>query len=282
MVFFSAGARIAKRNSEQRKRAPLTRPYTRGRGFIALLLWTLLIAMTGAPALAQTPPTDNTAGLVIVDGQEQATTYCVALKEEATGWDLLVGAGVAINSEPTAMGVSVCSINGTGCTSPREACFCQCQGSPCIYWSFWQQDEAGKWLYLNQGASSAQVQPGIVQAWVWGDGTTGKAPEPPAFSYADICRVAPAADLSQTSALTATLAHMTEITESAVVTDTEVAGTAVTEAAPPPDSAETPAPLATADAPSTTGSPLWVSLLVLAPLPIILLLILLRRREKQD
>ena len=131
---------------------------------IALLLLAAFL-WTPAPLFAQEGEGDTgEAGLVIVDGSGDMQEYCVAVGGDATGWDLLVNAGVAVNSEPSAMGNTICSINGVGCSSPRESCFCQCQGSPCVYWSFWMQNENGDWAYSNQGASSAKVRPGEVQA----------------------------------------------------------------------------------------------------------------------
>jgi chemotaxis protein CheC len=52
------------------------------------------------------------------------------------------------------MGATICRIDGEGCNFPTESCFCQCQGSPCIYWSYWRLTE-GEWRYSNIGAGNA-------------------------------------------------------------------------------------------------------------------------------
>lgn len=235
---------------------------------VALLLLMALL-WSPVPLFAQegTGDTGN-AGLVIVDGSGEVQNYCVTVDDDATGWDLLVGAEVAVNSEPSAMGNTICAINGVGCSSPRESCFCQCQGSPCVYWSFWMQNENGDWVYSNQGASNAKVRAGEVQAWVWGDGTTGNAPEPPRVAFADICH-APVPSEAVTSETvpsatvisdTVTSADMAENASDA--TDTPIAE-ALTTGTPSAGTQETTFP--------------WTLLLVLAPLPLILL-VLLRKR----
>lgn len=213
----------------------------------------------------------ESAGLVIVPAEGAAQTYCVDVDADATGWDLLVDAGLAVNSEPSAMGQSVCSINGVGCKSPQESCFCQCQGSPCVYWSFWTQNDAGAWVYSNQGASGARALPGAVQGWVWGDGTTGKAPPPPALSFADVC----AADVGLVEG---------DLVVSAPVDSTSVVSTSVDSTSVDSTSVVSAPVVTTPDTESledqNTESPAatWTFLLVLLPVPIILGLYLWRRK----
>ena len=166
----------------------------RGSMLVALLLWALLEGTAGA--WAQDPGGENRAGLVVVGAAGEVVNTCVAFAEpEINGYELLSRAGLAVQAEQAAMGMTVCSLEGTGCDFPAESCFCQCLSSPCVYWSYWEQDEAGTWTYSNAGASNTRVRDGGIQGWVWGESTAGTAPEPPATSFDEIC-VAPLAEVS--------------------------------------------------------------------------------------
>lgn len=227
--------------------------------FVALLL-VLLTSFLGTQNL--NAQEGDSAGLVIVSAEGEAQTYCVEVGDEATGWDLLVNAGLAVNSEPMAVGQSICSINGVGCKSPQQSCFCQCQGSPCVYWSYWVQNDAGAWVYSNQGASGAKVRPGEVQGWVWGDGTTGKAPAPPAVAFGDICAVD--GDLVADGLVGGGLVEADSVVSTPVV--------AASTSTPDDQTTETP------NRQNTETPVAWTMLVVLLPLPIILALYLWRRR----
>jgi hypothetical protein len=174
-------------------------------GCAALLVVAVSAALIGgvapaSPAFAQEP---NQAGLLVVQGNGAVLSSCVSFSEESvSGYDLLVAAGHDLTSEQAAMGATICSIEGEGCAYPQESCFCRCQGSECIYWSYWRLTEAG-WQYANLGAANQRVMPGDVQAWVWGPGTSGAAPEPPPTSFASLCQ-APASAEVEAAALPST------------------------------------------------------------------------------
>jgi len=154
-----------------------------GRVLVALAMGTLLLLMPHS-ADAQEP---GQAGLVIVKGDGEVISRCVSLGEgNQTGYDLLLASGLDFTSEQAAMGATICSIDGEGCAYPREGCWCRCQGSSCVYWSYWSLQDDG-WRYSNLGAANQRVTDGDVQAWVWGEGTSGEAPEPPPASFAEIC-----------------------------------------------------------------------------------------------
>jgi hypothetical protein len=151
-----------------------------------------LIAAAGAlqpVARAQQPP--KQVGLVIDFGDDYET-YCVEFTEsDLTGYDVLLKLElksdltiVADTSNP--MGVTICDINETsGC--PASNCFCQCQGSPCVYWSY-HYLENGSWRYSQEGASNRQVHDGDVEGWGWGEGainTSGH--KPPVIPFDEIC-----------------------------------------------------------------------------------------------
>lgn len=158
------------------------------RGLTGIVLLWLGLFWFALPVAAETP---NRAGLIILHGDGRVATRCVEFSEESiSGAELLTRSGLALNLEATGMGASVCSIEGEGC-GPGSNCFCQCQSSPCLYWSYWQMD-AGEWRYANLGAGLTQVRDGMVEGWVWGEGNMRDEAEskPPLMTLDDLCSVA--------------------------------------------------------------------------------------------
>ena len=94
---------------------------------------------------------------------------------------------MALSIEAGGFGATVCSIDNEGCSYPAESCFCRCQGTPCVYWSYWRLQPDGSWRYQPLGADNMQVSNGDVEAWRWAEGTTRSAVEPPAAGFEDIC-----------------------------------------------------------------------------------------------
>lgn len=150
------------------------------------LLFLLLapIAVIAAQPAGQSGD-ENQAALVIRSGEEQVDTYCVPFAEpEISGYELLQRAGRDVLISDAGLGVTVCRLDQVGC--PAGNCFCQCKGDPCIYWSYWHQQE-GEWQYAVVGASTYMVQPGEVDGWSWGPGSVSEAIAPPSLSFDDIC-----------------------------------------------------------------------------------------------
>lgn len=151
----------------------------------------LVLTLAGGVRAAE----PSRAGLVVVYGQDDVHTSCVAFDSpEITGLELLQRSGLAvIQSSATGIGDSVCKIDAVGCDFPGEHCFCQCLGSPCAFWSYWYWQE-GEWVFSQRGASLRRVSDGAVEAWVWGDGQS----PPPAIEatndgqpFAAICASPP-------------------------------------------------------------------------------------------
>ncbi|MBU6352318.1 MAG: hypothetical protein KGS73_19475 [Chloroflexi bacterium] len=164
----------------------------------ALLAGGLAGGLAAAPARAQS---GSHAGLVVVHGDGSVVTRCVSFPEESIRGDLLLArSGLDLSIEANSMGTTLCQIDGEGCAYPQQPCFCQCTGTPCLYWSYWQLLD-GEWVYSNAGAGSTQVQDGQVDGWRWGIGTVDRAQPPPAISFAEICP-----EPSQNTALPARLA----------------------------------------------------------------------------
>lgn len=162
-----------------------------------------MLLLFAAPVAAQE---EQRAGLVIIHGDGSVTTQCVAFTEESlTGAELLTRSGLELAVEASSMGGTICQIDGEGCDFPAESCFCQCQGSPCVYWSYWRWQD-GAWQYSNAGAGNTTVRDGAVEGWRWGLGTVDKAEPPPVVTFADICGAgaAPVEGSPPTSLATAT------------------------------------------------------------------------------
>lgn len=152
------------------------------------LTWTMAIAWAGSTA-AQQP---NRAGLVVVH-EDGVVQKCVTFhEEEISGYDVLERSGLAlIPMAGGALGISICSIDHHGCDYPAEDCFCRCQGTPCIYWSYWHLVD-GEWHYSSLGAASYRVRHGDVEGWVWGEGEYARSgQQPPKVRFEDICNAVP-------------------------------------------------------------------------------------------
>jgi len=218
----------------------------------AVFFFLVLITGLGTIASAQE---ENRAGLVVIREDGEVITRCVNFSEpEITGLELLSRAELDLITSSVALGAKVCSIAGQGC--PAEDCFCQCQGSDCIYWSYWHLQEDG-WRYANAGAGIYPIRDGDVDAWTWGPGTPQNAPEPTPLTFADICAAEPAA--VETSAATAIIA--------------------ATGAAVSPVVGET-APLSAAEPAPTAGDGGYLNYLLFALIILLLAGILLFRRER--
>jgi hypothetical protein len=190
-----------------------------GRWRRLLLLVALLVALPGA-AHAQD---ENHAGLVVVFGDGRVERQCVAFAEDTvTGYQLLQRSGLPLSVEAGAIGPTVCSIDKEGCSFPAESCFCRCQGSPCIYWSYWRLQGDGAWRYQALGAGNTKVRSGDVEGWRWAAGTTQNAEEPPAVSYAEICGESSPETIASAPSLTATAQSAPAVTATAVATGTAV------------------------------------------------------------
>jgi hypothetical protein len=163
----------------------------------------LLFALLPGRAYAQE---ENRAALVVVYGDGTVAQKCVAFAEESvSGYDLLLRSGLPSRVEASAIGPTVCSIGGEGCDFPQESCFCRCQGSPCIYWSYWRLQEDGAWRYQTLGAGNTHVRNGDVEGWRWAEGTTRAAQAPPDATFDAICGPAAANVPPPASGLTTTV-----------------------------------------------------------------------------
>jgi hypothetical protein len=131
-------------------------------------------------------------GLVVARG-DKTITRCIEFNEtEISGYEVLERSGLDLNADLTSgMGAAICRIDGQGCTYPAEDCFCQCQGTPCVFWIYWHLDD-GDWQFSSHGASSYKVRDGSVEGWAWGKGSSeGDGAKPPVIPFEEICAAQP-------------------------------------------------------------------------------------------
>jgi hypothetical protein len=152
----------------------------------ALGLIVLMVVFTVTLARADNP---NRVGLVVVHGDGQVIKQCIEFfEDQITGYEVLERSGLDLNIEiDPGMGAAICRIDNEGCTFPQEPCFCQCQGSPCTFWSYWHLIN-GEWEFSGWGTSNYNVSDGDVEGWVWGEGTSSEGGEkPPVILFDEIC-----------------------------------------------------------------------------------------------
>jgi hypothetical protein len=211
-----------------------------GIGYLALigLLMMSGIGADGQKTRAQQP---NQVGLVVQYGDGRLFTRCIEFGEsEISGYEVLTRAGLEVVANfDWGMGAGICAIDGEGC--PADNCWCQCQGSPCLYWVYHYLAN-GQWVYSNLGASSHYVHHGDVEGWAWGEGNPQSGVQPPVIPFDQICVPPPTA--------TATPVPPT-------ATATPVPPTATATPIPPTATATPIPPTATPTLPpSTTPTPL--------------------------
>jgi hypothetical protein len=189
-------------------------------------------------AHAQEP---NRVGLVVAHGDGTTVTRCVEFSEpEITGYDLLIRSGLdTVFSAYGGTGMAVCAVDGEGC--PAGDCFCQCQGSPCVYWAYYRLKD-GQWEYSGLGAGGRAVSSGEVEGWAWGEGGTEGGAMPPVIAFDQIC--APPATDTPTATATWTSSRSPTTTP-----------TWVNDPSPMPVSAHTATPTATAASSASTTVP---------------------------
>ena len=193
----------------------------------------LVITALVVPSNATDGP--HRAGLIIVHSNGQMSQRCVEFSGETiSGLEFLQQSGLDLTVDATnSVGVAVCRIDSEGCTFPSQACFCQCQGAKCVYWSYWHLTSGGAWQYSSLGAGNRILHDGDVDAWMWGPVTNTSINLLPALRFDQIC-APPTPTASPTATATATLLPPT--------------------ATPPPLATNTPLPPTTWTVPSATST----------------------------
>jgi hypothetical protein len=162
---------------------------------IALLV--LVLGLAAAANVRADGP--NRVGLVVRFGDGSVVSRCVEFSEPSlSGYEVLARAGLTVVAEFSGLGAAVCKVQNDGCNYPAETCFCQCEGSPCVYWVYHHLVE-GAWQYSGFGASSYQVSNGAVEGWAWGEGDPNGGVQPPVMTFEQICAPPPTATPAPTA-----------------------------------------------------------------------------------
>mgnify|MGYP001142329441 CR=1 FL=1 len=209
------------------------------------ILSLILVAVLAAPIRAQQPDLHR-AGLVVVHGDGNVVSVCVAFAEESiSGAELLRRSGLGVVLDAYGgLGYGVCAIGGEGCFVGHD-CFCQCRGNPCAYWVYSHRRPDGSWAISGVGASGWQVHNGDVDGWVWGDGSTA----PPIVAFEQVCLP----DSVQSASPIIAVQPATPTTAVQPATPTIAVQPATpTTAAQPPSLTVTPDPLPTPILPTDT------------------------------
>lgn len=217
-----------RKTKRARSFAGLRRVFT----LLALLLNSSVWVVPTAQAEPLVQGEQNRAGLVVVHGDGRVITRCVTFDDpQISGLALLQRSGLAFDVSAGPMGATICTLNGEGC--PASDCWCECKGTPCAYWNYYQRDAGGGWRYASIGASARQIRSGDVDGWVWGDGSQ----VPPTVNLDTICGSVPPA-----------------VPEPSPEGSTEAPPTATALSSPTPTASSTPTAAATTT-PSPTVSP---------------------------
>jgi hypothetical protein len=162
--------------------------------YLLLLLLTLILftasLVLGTVTLyaMNTAAKTHHAGIVVQYGNGKVINRCIEFSDDNfSGLDLLNQTGLDVSVDASnAMGAAVCKIGKDGCDYPGATCFCQCQGSSCTYWSYWNLQN-GAWQYSSQGPSNTTIHNGDVDGWIWGAGTLSSANPPTLMTFDQIC-----------------------------------------------------------------------------------------------
>lgn len=159
--------------------------------FIGIALFILAALLVGNVAQAQMPtePAPIRAGLVIQGQGGKVSTYCLSLPpDKANGLDALYASGIDVNAQAGPLGAAVCRLQEVGCTYPAQTCFCQCSGTPCSYWAYFNRQSDGSWRYSSIGAKNRTLKNGDVDGWLWSE-STNQTPvgSLPAVTFDAIC-----------------------------------------------------------------------------------------------
>jgi hypothetical protein len=143
--------------------------------FGALLV---LLALSSGTASVQPARAAGAAGIVIRHSNGRLVYALVPLAGNGmTGAEALQKSGLGLNvSVGGSFGVAVCTIDGEGCQSPKEDCFCKSYGDPALYWHYYQRNSDGSWRTSGIGAGNRVLHDGDVDGWSWTGGDSNLPP----------------------------------------------------------------------------------------------------------
>lgn len=155
--------------------------------WLGLVLLCLSVALALGSAVSVRADGPNRVALVVSHGSETIRKCVEFSEDEISGYEVLERSEIDMNIQAGSDGAAICRLDNKGCTYPQDDCFCQCQDTPCIYWSYWHLKD-GEWRYSSRGASNYDASNGDVEGWSWGEGEYGQTgTQPPLVRFEDIC-----------------------------------------------------------------------------------------------
>ncbi len=132
----------------------------------------ILISLTGGAGTTQRARAAGAAGIVVRHSDGRILyAYVPLTSDRLTGAEALQKSGLALNvAVGGSFGTAVCAIDGEGCTSPQEDCFCKSYGSPSFYWHYYLRNSDSSWRNSNLGAGNRVLHDGDVDGWSWTSG----------------------------------------------------------------------------------------------------------------
>ena len=241
--------------------------------FAALVI---LVALTGGVGPTQPAQAAGAVGIVVRHSDGRLLyAYIPLTSDHLTGAEALQKSGLTLNvSVGGAYGTAVCAIDGEGCESPREDCFCKSYGSPSFYWHYYLRNSDDSWRNSNLGAGNRVLHDGDVDGWSW---TSGDSALPP-VTLAQIAAAVqpatatpaslPASTLAATDAPTAAPTQVASIASATADTQPRAAAIAPNGSATPISAAAKPsgAPKGRTIGGFVAVAALMLALLALVPL----------------
>ena len=154
---------------------------------VALLVAVLVVAFSAGGALAAEEGPKQ-IGLVITfpDGAEHLEV--VTVPADATMFDALKAASIALASADSGFGPAVCGINKVGC--PAENCFCDKDH----FWAYYHLDPAtNQWQASAQGVDAYAPASDAVEGMVWSgmDASYMPTDQPKVHTFQELSSSAP-------------------------------------------------------------------------------------------
>lgn len=139
---------------------------------LKVLLAALLILISLTGGTVQQARAAGAVGIIVRHSDGRILyAYVPLTSDHLTGAEALQKSGLALNvAVGGSFGTAVCSIDGEGCTSPQEDCFCKSYGSPSFYWHYYLRNADGTWRNSNLGAGNRVLHDGDVDGWSWTSG----------------------------------------------------------------------------------------------------------------
>ena len=147
-----------------------------------------------ASVLAPSPAfaADARGGVYVQHADSTEGHFCVEFAEDTiTGYELLFRTGIELGVAAYGSGTAICRIDGRGCNTPMQDCFC---AYPAFWRYFTREPGTTEWTFSEVGPSDRRVSDGAMDAWIF---TGDEQARPPDLTLEGVCA---AAARDQTSA----------------------------------------------------------------------------------